>query len=80
MAEQQKRQYVVLVRESDVWVEVKRIAAMSSEQAIRNAVGSEGTFVAVPERNFRPVKVSVEQPKPRIVLGDGEAEESKETA
>ena len=76
MAEKpQKRTYVVLNQdEAGYWSKVGTVTATSAEQAIRNAVGSEGVFVAIPARNFQPVKVSVEQPKPRIVLGAGKPE------
>ncbi len=48
------------------WVEVERRSARSSQEAIRsyaksNGIGDKGgTFFAVPERSWRPVKVAVE--------------------
>lgn len=58
--------YVVLIHGSGTsdWREMKRVMARSAHGAIREVVAGEehkvGVFVAVPERSWNPVKVTVE--------------------
>jgi len=54
----------VAAAEREVWEVVSEVEASSHDGAIRKAVeaiGSGGTFVAVPVRSFKPVTVAVEQ-------------------
>lgn len=49
--------YVVLAKDdSGLWAVEKTVQAKSAEAAVR-AIGSGGTFVAIPARSFKPVKV-----------------------
>ena len=56
--------YVVLEQLDSKWHLIKKVVARSANAAIREVVGAEGgdptgTYVAVPERSWNPVKVSV---------------------
>lgn len=59
------RSYVVLKSTRDVsWTFAAEIEATSAEGAIRSLfkdVNEEGTFVAVPLRNWKPLTVKIEQ-------------------
>lgn len=60
----QASDYVVLAHEStsDIWKVVAIVPARSAHEAIRHVSdGKSGpTYVAVPERSWRPVKVKTE--------------------
>ena len=60
-----QREYIILEQraKNGPWTEVKRVVATSAESSIRS-LGSdlkqETKYVAIPERNFRPVSPKVE--------------------
>lgn len=65
-------EYVVLTKqEGEGWKTIiPPVEARSGEQAVRIASnGAPGTYVAVPARSWKPVKVSVETVK-RVTLED----------
>lgn len=65
--------YVVLSRDdSGYWTaNVKPVQARSAEAAIR-AIGAAGTYIAVPERSWKPVTVKAEQ-RTVLTLEDADA-------
>lgn len=68
--------YTIFVNEGSPerpqWVEAGTAEGLSDVKAIQSFVAanelSEGTFVAIPTRSFRPRKVAVEN-KPRVRIG-----------
>lgn len=57
----QQTDYTVLLRGPTGWQELTEAVASSAEAAVRiGAEGKEGTYVAIPLRSWKPVKVSVE--------------------
>lgn len=52
--------YIVLNRDnSGYWAQEKTVQARSAEAAIRQ-IGKEGTYVAIPQRSWKPVTVRAE--------------------
>jgi len=71
--------YVVLGQTEGAWVEIARVAAASQEAAIRFAVDGfdkAGLTVAVPERSWKPVNVTVETRK-QVTVAPAQSEEKQ---
>ena len=56
-------EYVILERSGTTWSQVANVTARTAVLAIREAIAGDmsgGTFVAIPERSWKPVMVTPE--------------------